>query len=101
MFGNTLSYVAEIFNALSSEQRLEILGRILLENEVPCEKLAEELPLSRPALSHHVRVLRSSRIIRVRREGQFLYYSLNREHLIEAAPGLIEYMEREVKRWQK
>ncbi len=100
MFENILSDLAEIFDALSNEFRLEIVGRLAHEDEVPCEKLATDLPLSRPALSHHVRVLKSSKILKVSRRGQYLYYSLNREYLLEVAPELMEFLEKEAKRWQ-
>lgn len=101
MFGNTLSELAELFNALSNEFRLEIVRRLVTEEEVACERLAEELPLSRPALSHHVRILKQSRIIKVTKRGQFLFYRLNREYLTQLSPDFVEYIQREAKKWQR
>lgn len=101
MFGNTLSELAELFNALSNEFRLEIVRRLVTEEEVACERLAEELPLSRPALSHHVRILKQNRIIKVTKRGQFLFYRLNREYLTQLSPDFVEYIQREAKKWQR
>lgn len=101
MFGNTLSELAELFNALSNEFRLEIVRRLVTEEEVACERLAQELPLSRPALSHHVRILKQSRIIKVTKRGQFLFYRLNREYLTQLSPDFVDYIQREAKKWQR
>jgi ArsR family transcriptional regulator len=101
MFGNLVSELAEILNALANETRLEIARRLALEKEVACERLAEELPLSRPALSHHVRVLRTSRLLRVTRKGQYLFYSLNEEYLAEIAPEILELLRKEESEWQR
>lgn len=101
MFGNVLEEMVTVLNALANETRLEIASRLAVEEEVACEKLAEELPLSRPALSHHVRVLKTSRVLRVTRKGQYLFYSLNKEYLLEIAPDLLVLLEKEAVRWQR
>ncbi|MCX7831826.1 MAG: metalloregulator ArsR/SmtB family transcription factor [Actinobacteria bacterium] len=101
MFGNILEELVQILNALANEQRLTIVYRTIQEDEVPCEKLAEELPITRPALSHHVRILKQTRIIRVIKKGQYIYYKFNREYLSKVSPELVEYLEKEVSKWQK
>jgi DNA-binding transcriptional ArsR family regulator len=101
MFGNILDDLVRIFEALSNEQRLHIVYRVVSDEEVPCEKLAEELPVSRPALSHHIRILKQTRIIKVTKKGQYMFYSFNREYLMKISPELVEYLEKEVKKWQR
>lgn len=101
MFGNLLEELVQILNALANEQRLTIVYRTIKEEEVPCEKLAEELPITRPALSHHVRILRQTKIIKVVKRGQYMYYKFNREYLSKVSPELVEYLEKEVSKWQK
>lgn len=101
MFGNILEELVQILNALANEQRLSIVSRTIQEEEVPCEKLAEELPITRPALSHHVRILKQVKIIKVIKRGQHMFYRFNREYLSQVSPELVEYLEKEVKKWQK
>jgi ArsR family transcriptional regulator len=101
MFGNALEDLVRILNALGNEQRLTIVYRAIQEEEIPCEKLAEELDITRPALSHHVRILRQLKIIKVIKRGQYMYYRFNREYLQSISPELVEYLEKEVKKWQR
>lgn len=101
MLGNVLEELVQILNALANEQRLTIVYRTIEQDEVPCEKLLEELPITRPALSHHIRILKQTRIIRVIKRGQYMYYKFNREYLSKVSPELVEYLEKEVRKWQR
>ena len=53
-------------------------------------ELAEEVPVSRPAVSQHLRVLKDAGLVRERRAGTRNYYSVNSDGLVE----LREYIER-------
>lgn len=101
MLGNVLEEIVQILNALANEQRLIIVYRTIKEDEVACERLAEELPITRPALSHHIRILKQTRIIKVIKRGQHMYYRFNREYLSKVSPELVEYLEKEVRKWQR
>ncbi|MAP53270.1 MAG: transcriptional regulator [Altibacter sp.] len=62
-----------------SDVRLKILYLLNLENELcPCD-LADILKMSVPAISQHIRKIKDAGIISSRRDGQTLYYSLNRD----------------------
>jgi len=67
--------VAGAFEALGDPQRREIL-RLLGEGDKPVHALAEALPISRPAVSRHLRVLRDSGLVEQRAEGTERIYSL-------------------------
>ncbi len=101
MFENILEELSNIFSALANEQRLKIVVRILKEEEVACEKLAEELPVTRPAISHHLKILRQTRIIKVQKRGQYMFYTLNKEYLLKISPEFVEFLEKEVEKWQE
>lgn len=101
MFENILEDIVKILNALGNEQRLTIVSRAIQEEEIPCERLAEEMNITRPALSHHVRILKQLKIIKVIKRGQYMYYRFNREYLQSISPELVEYLEKEVRKWQK
>jgi DNA-binding transcriptional ArsR family regulator len=76
------------FDALGDPQRRAIL-RLLGEGERSVGALAAELPISRPAVSRHLRVLRESGLVRERAVGTQRIYAL-REAGIEAVQRYLE-----------
>jgi DNA-binding transcriptional ArsR family regulator len=72
----TLRSCKPLFFALGDGTRQQIV--LLLEKIDACNvtRLAEKLPLSRPAVSHHLRVLRQSGLVEVKRRGTENYYYL-------------------------
>jgi DNA-binding transcriptional ArsR family regulator len=66
----------EAFKALGDPTRREIL-RLLRGGEMTAGELAERFDMSKPSVSHHFAVLKAADLIRARREGQQIYYSLN------------------------
>ena len=64
---------------------------ILRHGELSAGALAREFPVSRPAVSRHVRVLRDAGLVRLRRERQTLHYSLDPEPLAEIDRWLNDY----------
>ena len=64
------------FKALSDPTRREIL-RLLVNGEQTAGELAERFDMSKPSVSHHFSVLKDADLIRSRREGQKIIYSLN------------------------
>jgi ArsR family transcriptional regulator len=73
---SSLKSNAKTFKALSDETRLHILS-LLREGEKCACVLLEELNISQPTLSHHMRVLVESGIVSPRREGKWIHYSIN------------------------
>lgn len=71
---------AAIFRALGDPQRLRIL--IMLEASERCvSEMSLLLGDSMPAISQRLRLLRSERIVRTRRDGKHVYYGLADEHI--------------------
>ena len=81
---------AAVFAAVADPIRRAILDR-LRHGELCAGALAREFPVSRPAVSRHVRVLRDAGLVRLRRERQTLHYSLNPEPLAEIDRWLNSY----------
>lgn len=69
-----------VFAAVADPIRRGILD-LLRGGERSAGALAREFPISRPAVSRHVRVLRDAGLVRLRRDRQTLHYSLNPEPL--------------------
>ncbi|SFZ94766.1 transcriptional regulator, ArsR family [Flaviramulus basaltis] len=71
--------MTKLLSIAGSDVRLKILYLLNLENELcPCD-LADILKMSMPAISQHIRKIKDAGIINSRRDGQTLYYSLNRD----------------------
>lgn len=67
---------ARIFKAFCDENRLAILGLLRQGEKCAC-KLQEELAISQPTLSHHMRILCDAGVVNARKEGKWTHYSLN------------------------
>lgn len=78
---HTAAHVAELFRAFSDTSRVRILHAIL-EKEMNISALAELVGVSESAVSHHMRGLRQLHIVRARREGKEVYYSIFDPHIV-------------------
>lgn len=72
--------LAETFRALADSTRAKIVHAIARQPLCVCD-LAQVAGVSEPAVSQHLRLLRSLRIVRGRRQGKMVYYSLEDEHV--------------------
>jgi len=72
--------LAETFKALSDPTRIKMISA-LSERELCVGELSAALAMSESAISHQLRVLRSMRIVKFRKEGRRIYYSLDDEHI--------------------
>ena len=66
----------EVFKALADATRREIL-RLLARGEKTAGQIAERFDMTKPSVSHHFEVLRKADLVRTRRDGQHIWYSLN------------------------
>ena len=78
---HTAAHVAELFRAFSDTSRVRILSAII-EKEVNISALALLVGVSESAVSHHMRGLRQMRIVRARRDGKEVFYSVDDPHII-------------------
>lgn len=70
--------IALIFKAFCDENRIRIL-RMLKSGEKCACKLLEELNVTQPTLSHHMKILCDSGIVVGRKEGKWMHYSISRD----------------------
>lgn len=73
--------LSEIFKALGDETRTRILYLLSLQELCVCD-IAEVLDMSLPAVSHHLRLLKMLRIVKYRRDGKNVFYSLADDHVV-------------------
>src|SRR5829696_3077344 len=75
---------AQIFHALSDETRLQILRRLRGGERCVCD-LTDALDAAQSRLSFHLKVLKDAGLVTDRREGRWMYYTLDRDTLNELA----------------
>lgn len=81
---------AVLFKGLCDENRLQILS-LLSEGERCACHLQEVLPIGQSTLSHHMKILVESGIVRARRSGKWIYYAIDPKG-IERARDLLDLM---------
>ncbi len=78
----TLGVVAVVGKSLSDENRLRILMS-LCNGRKTVSTMVEELGLSQPLVSHHLKELRRCLLVKVERKGLFVHYEIADERIIE------------------
>jgi ArsR family transcriptional regulator len=73
--------LAETFRVLGDPTRVRIVD-VLSDGELCVCDIAEHVGISESAVSHQLRLMRSMRIVRGRREGRCVYYSLDDQHIV-------------------
>jgi ArsR family transcriptional regulator len=76
----TLYDLAELYKMFGDSTRVSILC-VLLDGEMCVGDIAELLSMGQSAISHQLRLLRSSGLVRSRRDGKTVYYSLADSHV--------------------
>ncbi len=86
-----LPATAQLFQALSDPTRLEIVARLRQGERCVCD-LQDLLDAAQSRLSFHLKVLRECGLVTDRREGRWVYYTLNAEALAAARNQLDDLM---------
>lgn len=71
----------EVFKALSDPIRWNIVQQVARQDEFACSILEETLPVSKPTISYHTKVLIQAGVIAVHKRGRHYFYSLRRDVL--------------------
>jgi DNA-binding transcriptional ArsR family regulator len=91
MRNQTVTYSAEAtFNALADPTRRAVLD-LLRKGRQPAGQIAQAFPVSRPAISKHLRLLRRAHLVNEHREGRHRFYRLNPEPLRAVDTWLEDY----------
>ncbi|HID08598.1 TPA: transcriptional regulator [Candidatus Micrarchaeota archaeon] len=78
----TAAKLAETFRVLADPTRVKILY-LLSRGELCVHDLAQVLGISQPSASHHLRILRYQGLVKSRREGKRIFYTIDDEHVLE------------------
>ena len=72
--------LADLFRVFGDSTRIKILYA-LHDDELCVQDIANAVQLSQSAVSHQLRVLKTSKLVKFRREGKAMYYSLDDDHV--------------------
>ena len=84
--------LADTFNAMGDPTRVRILDALSHGELCVCD-LAAVLKLSQSAVSHQLRLLRGMRLVRPRRDGRVVFYSLDDQHIISLFKQTLQHVE--------
>src|SRR5215213_7967554 len=74
--------VAELFKALADPTRIRLIS-LLAHTEMCVGDLCIALKMSQPAVSYQLRILRTLRIVRARKDGKHVFYTLDDDHVYQ------------------
>jgi DNA-binding transcriptional ArsR family regulator len=84
--------LADTFKVLGDPTRIRILDA-LSHSELCVYDIASRVGLTESAVSHQLRLLRDSRIVRTRRKGRQIFYTLDDQHVVKLLAQGLEHVE--------
>ena len=87
--------LAELFKVFGDSTRIRILHVLFDTEELSVSEIAVKVDMSVSAVSHQLRILRTSNLIKSRKEGKTVFYSLADEHVKTIIYMGIEHIEEE------
>ncbi|HBN55345.1 MAG TPA: transcriptional regulator [Lachnospiraceae bacterium] len=85
-------YLAEFYKVFGDSTRIKILY-VLLNRELCVNDIAQEISMSPSSISHQLRVLKQNRLVKFRREGKTIFYSLADHHVENILSQGLEHIE--------
>ena len=76
-----MDFIAELFKGFADSTRVHILSLLMAKEELCVTQIAEEVEISQSAVSHQLRLLKQMHLIKFRRDGKNILYSLADEHV--------------------
>ena len=77
----TLVHIAELFKGFADPTRVQILCLLLTREEMCVTDLTQQTEVSQSAVSHQLRLLKEMHLIKARRDGKNMHYSLADDHV--------------------
>lgn len=76
-----IEHIADLFKAFGDATRVRILFLLLEKEELCVSEITDEVELTQSAVSHQLRILKQMHLIKYRREGKNIVYSLADDHV--------------------
>ncbi|HTS53775.1 MAG TPA: metalloregulator ArsR/SmtB family transcription factor [Burkholderiales bacterium] len=84
--------LARVFTALGEQYRQRILLMFERGEELTIKDVADACPLSRTAISHHIRVLREAGILRAEKRGKEVFLSIDTGRVLDSLDAVRDYV---------
>ena len=91
-YDDTLYQLADLFKVFGDPPRIRILS-VLSKQELCVQDIADALSMTQSAISHQLRILKQSALVKFRREGKTIFYSLEDEHVHSILSLGMEHLE--------
>ena len=88
--------VSRVCVALGDAHRQKILLLFDAGEELSMQQILDTSPLSRTAISHHLRVMREAGVLCSRRSGKEAFYRIDKDYVREQLAAVIEYIDAEL-----
>jgi ArsR family transcriptional regulator, arsenate/arsenite/antimonite-responsive transcriptional repressor len=85
-----------VFKALNDATRREIL-EMLQKRDLTAGEIADKFRISFPSISHHLDLLKQAKLVTTKKEGQYVYYSLNTTVMDEIVKWLMQFKPKKIK----
>ena len=72
--------LSELFKIFSDSTRIKIIN-ILLDDELCVNDIADKINATQSAVSHQLRILKGSKLVKYHKKGNLIYYSLSDDHV--------------------
>ena len=92
MMFNKADEMAAFYKVIGDKTRVKILY-VLVDGELCVQEIAEKLDMTHSAITHQLSKLRKYRLIKSRREGKEMYYSLDDEHVLEIFKLTLQHLQ--------
>ena len=89
---STIQALAELFGILADPTRLRILS-VLQDSELPVTDIAGRVGISISAISHQLRLLKTMKLVKYRKQGKSVFYSLDDSHIEQLIAVAKEHVE--------
>lgn len=86
--------LSDTFKVFSDSSRIKILYTLIQDELCVCH-IAEKINMSQSAVSHQLRILKASRLVKPRKDGKTVYYSLDDDHVEKILNVVLEHVKEE------
>ncbi len=85
-------FLADLFKVFGDPTRIKVLY-LLLKGELCVNDIAASLGMSQSSISHQLKVLKQHRLVKFRRDGKTIFYSLDDDHVVNILSQGLEHIE--------
>ena len=90
---DTAQHLADLFKTLGDPTSIKILSLLTKTEEMRVYDIADSLTMGQSAISHQLRVLRSARLVKFRRDGKEVLYSIDDDHVMKLLGQGLEHVQ--------